>query len=118
VGKAADLQKWDNALLARKLLQGKWRTLYFTPGRLNDGSLAYAGDDNKTAFDRPVYCYGGLARTKLNGHVIFGASGGTYGFTTYTATIPDLDLSVTILTNLGRFDISQLTNAILGALAK
>ena len=61
VGDAADLQNWDDALLAGKVLRGDWRTLYFAPGTLSNGSPAYAGPENPIKV-RPAYCYGGFAR--------------------------------------------------------
>jgi len=48
-------------------------------------------------------------------HTIYGGNGGTFGFTTFTGTIPDQHLSVTTLTNLGEFDNRILTSAVLGA---
>lgn len=117
VGDAADLQNWDDALRAGKFLRGKWRTLYFTPGTLSDGSPAYAGPENLMKL-RPSCCYGGFGRMVIDGHTIYGANGGTFGFTTFTGIIPDRHLSVTTMANLGEFDNRSLTSPVLGALLK
>ena len=67
---------------------------------------------------RPSYCYGGFGRMVIDGHTIYGANGGTFGFTTFTGTIPDQHLSVTMLTNLGECDNRSLMSPVLGALLK
>ncbi|HVA33028.1 MAG TPA: serine hydrolase domain-containing protein [Candidatus Baltobacteraceae bacterium] len=117
VGDAADLQRWDDALLAGKLLHGKWRDTFYRPGTLADGTPAYAGGDNKMK-SRPTYCYGGLAKTQVQGVTVYGANGGTIGFLAFTATIPSKHMSVTILTNEGQIDNSKLTTPILDALVE
>jgi D-alanyl-D-alanine carboxypeptidase len=115
VGEAADLQTWDNALLAGKLLHGKWRDLFYTSGTLADGSPAFAGSDNKMK-TRPTYCYGGLAKVQFDAATVYGANGGTFGFLAFTATIPSKHLALTVLTNEGQIDNSKLTTPILEAL--
>ncbi len=115
VGDAADLQTWGNALLAGKLLHGKWRALYFSKGVLKDGSPAYVGAENPGKI-RAAYCYGGFGTWIADGHVIYGANGGTFGFSTYTATIPDLHITVTTLTNLGQTNNAALTVPVIDAL--
>lgn len=115
VGDAADLQTWDDALLAGKLLHGKWRELYFSRGKLANGEPAYAGPENPGKY-RPAYCYGGFAYAMNDGHLTFGANGGTAGFSSFTATIPDEHLAITTLTNLGQTNNAALTTPVLDAL--
>jgi D-alanyl-D-alanine carboxypeptidase len=115
VGDADDLQAWDDALMAGTLLQGKWREMYFSPGALKDGTPAYVGAENKMA-SRPAYCNGGLAKVVLGKHTVFGANGGTFGFSTFTATVPDMHLSVTMLSNLGSADNSKISTPLMEAL--
>lgn len=117
VGDAADLQSWDNALLAGKFLHGKWRDLYFSSGVLGDGSPTYAGPENK-AVGRPTYCYGGLAKFVINGHTVYGANGSTFGFLTFTATLPDKHISVTVLSNVKNWHNTTVTEPLLRALLK
>jgi D-alanyl-D-alanine carboxypeptidase len=117
VGDAADLQRWDNALLAGKILQGKWRDEFYRSGVMADGTPAYTGSDNKMK-NRATYCYGGLAHFSLDGVEMYGANGGTFGFLAFTGTIPSKQMSVTILTNEGGIDMSKLTTPILDALVK
>lgn len=117
VGDAADLQSWGNALLAGKLLHGKWRALYFSKGMLNDGSPAFTGPENPGKV-RAAYCYGGLGTWTDRGYTIYGANGGTSGFSTFTATVPALHLTVTTLTNLGQTTNASLTVPVMDALLK
>ena len=115
IGRADDLQKWDEALLSGKLLSGKWRTQYFARGVLADGAPAFVGAENPGKA-RAAYCYGGFATVTQDGHQLFLANGGTSGFATFTATIPDLRIAVTTLTNLGGSNNSDLTTPVLDAL--
>ena len=115
VGDAADLQAWGDALLAGKLLHGKWRARYFAKGILADGTPAYVGAENPGKV-RAAYCYGGFGTWTDRGHTIYGANGGTFGFSTFTATIPDLHIAVTTLTNLGQTNNAALTTPVLDAL--
>ena len=115
VGDAGDLQAWDEALLSGKLLHGKWRDLYFSRGQLANGQPAYAGAENPGKV-RPAYCYGGLATAADAGHTMFAANGGTAGFLTFTAIVPDMHLAVTTLTNLGQVNNADLTTPIMDAL--
>jgi D-alanyl-D-alanine carboxypeptidase len=117
VGEAVDLQIWGNALLAGKLLHGQWRDDFYTPGKLNDGTLTATGGDNKLK-NRAYYCYGGLAKISVDGTTVYGANGGTFGFLAFTAIIPSKHLTVTVLTNEGQIDNSKLTTPILDALVK
>jgi D-alanyl-D-alanine carboxypeptidase len=117
VGEAADLNIWDDALLAGKVLQGKWRDMFYESGTLSDGTPAYAGSDNKMK-NRATYCYGGVAHITVDGQTLYGANGGTTGFLAFTATIPSKNLSITVLTNEGQIDNSKLTTPILDALVK
>ncbi|HTX58701.1 MAG TPA: serine hydrolase domain-containing protein [Verrucomicrobiae bacterium] len=116
VGDAADLQKWDNALLAHRVLKGEAEKLFYSAGTLDDGKLAYTGPENPA--HRPgIYCYGGLADFLLDATTVYGANGGTSGFLAFTGTVPSKHLSVTILTNHGAdLDNSKLTLPILSAL--
>jgi D-alanyl-D-alanine carboxypeptidase len=109
VGDATELQRWDDALLAGKFLRGAWRQSYFSAGKLGNGSPAVVGAENKTKQNVPYYCYGGLAKVVIQGHPVFFANGGTFGFSTFTATIPDRHVSVTMLTNLGRARNDEVT---------
>ncbi|HZZ00794.1 MAG TPA: serine hydrolase domain-containing protein [Candidatus Baltobacteraceae bacterium] len=115
VGDAADLQTWDDALLAGKLLSGKWRERYLSRGTLANGEPAFAGPENPGKY-RPAYCYGGFAYAMTDGHRTFGANGGTSGFASFTATIPDQRLAITTLTNLGGTNNALLTTPVLDAL--
>ena len=116
VGDAADLQKWDNALLNRRVLTGNAEKLFYTPGALDSGKPAYTGPENP-ARKPGEYCYGGLGRFTISGFETFGANGGTPGFLAFTATIPAKQMAITILTNHGAdLDNSKLTNPIVAAL--
>lgn len=115
VGDAGDLQAWDEALLSGKLLHGKWRDLYFSRGKLANGQPTYAGAENPGKV-RPAYCYGGFATAADAGHTMFAANGGTAGFLTFTAIVPDMHLAVTTLTNLGQVNNADLTTPIMDAL--
>jgi hypothetical protein len=102
VGDAADLQRWDNALLSGRLLQGRLREVFF------DGSPTGVGLENSSHYGTAYYCYGGLAKFNIQGHVVVGANGGTLGFSTYTGMIPDNKVSVTMLNNLGDADNAKI----------
>ena len=115
VGNAADLQAWDDALLEGKLLHGKWRAIYQSRGRLANGEPAYADPETPGQY-RAAYCYGGIAYLMRHGHLILGANGGTAGFSSFTATIPDQHLAITTLTNLGQTNNAALTQPVLDAL--
>jgi CubicO group peptidase (beta-lactamase class C family) len=115
VGEAADLNIWGNALLAGKILHGKWRDTFYEAGTLSDGTPAYTGGDNKMK-NRALYCYGGIARFTIDGVTAYGANGGTFGFLAFTATIPAKRISVTVLTNEGQIDNSKLSTPIMDAL--
>ena len=117
VGQVADLNIWGNALLAGKVLHGKWRDTFYESGTLSDGTPAYTGGDNKMK-DLSTYCYGGIGHFTLDGVTVYGANGGTFGFNAFTATIPSKRISVTVLTNEGQIDNSKLTVPILDALVK
>jgi D-alanyl-D-alanine carboxypeptidase len=117
VGEAVDLNIWGNALLAGKILHGKWRDAFYEGGTLSDGTPAYTGGDNKMK-NRAIYCYGGIARFTVDGVTAYGANGGTFGFLAFTATIPSKHISVTVLTNEGQIDNSKLSTPILDALVK
>lgn len=118
VGDAADLQKWDDALLAGRVLSGKAEKLFYTPGRLSDGKAATTGPENP-ARKPGTYLYGGLGRFEIDGVPIYGANGGTPGFLAFTATIPSRHYAVTILTNHGSdLDNAKLTVPIVEALLK
>jgi D-alanyl-D-alanine carboxypeptidase len=116
VGDAADLQKWDDALLDNRLLTGSAEKLFYTAGKLNNGNPAFTGPENPA--HRPAeYCYGGVAHFSTNGFDAYGANGGTPGFLAFTITIPAKRMAVTILTNHGAdLDNSKLTSPVLAAL--
>lgn len=116
VGDAADLQKWDDALLAHRVFTGAAEKLFYTAGRLGNGKPAYTGPENPA--HRPAeYCYGGLAQFSGTGYQAYGANGGTPGFLAFTATIPAKHIALTILTNHGAdLDNSKLTTPVLEAL--
>src|SRR5581483_4718356 len=118
VGDTADLQKWDNALLAGTALAGKAKTLFHTEGRLNNGKPTYTGPENP-AHKPGVYLYGGLGLFYVGDVEVFGANGGTGGFLTFTCTIPSKHMALTILTNHGAdLDNSLLTLPIMRALVQ
>lgn len=116
VGDTADLQKWDNALLAGRILKGKAKTLFYSPGHLNNGKPTYTGPENPAS--KPgVYLYGGLGEFAVDGVSVYGANGGTSGFLSFTCAIPSKHMAVTILTNHGAdLDNSQLTMPVIRAL--
>ncbi|HEY1976983.1 MAG TPA: serine hydrolase domain-containing protein [Candidatus Baltobacteraceae bacterium] len=116
VGDAADLQKWDDALLGHRVFTGAAEKLFYTAGRLGNGKPAYTGPENPAR--RPAeYCYGGVAKFTGAGYEAYGANGGTPGFLAFTATIPAQHIALTILTNHGAdLDNSKLTNPVLAAL--
>lgn len=116
VGDAADLQKWDNALLMHRVFAPQVEPLFYEAGMLNNGKPTYTGPENP-AHEPGVYLQGGLGRFKLDGVTIYGANGGTPGFQSFTATIPAKHLSITTLTNHGTdIDNSKLTMPILHTL--
>lgn len=118
VGDAADLQKWDNALLAGRVLGGKTEKLFYTPGTLSNGKPTTTGPENP-AHKPGLYLYGGLGRFEIDGVTVYGANGGTPGFLAFTATIPSRHYAVTILTNHGSdLDNSKLTVPIVQALLR
>jgi hypothetical protein len=49
---------------------------------------------------------------------MFLANGGTAGFLTFTAIVPDMHLAVTTLTNLGQVNNADLTTPIVDALLR
>ena len=116
VGDAADLQKWDDALLEHRVLTGNAEKLFYTAGKLNSGKSAFTGPENPAK--RPgEYCYGGLAHLVTDGYDAYGANGGTPGFLAFTVTIPGKQMAVTVLTNHGAdLDNSKTTGPILAAL--
>lgn len=118
VGDVADLQKWDNALLAGRVLSGKAEKLFYTPGTLSDGKATTTGRENP-AHKPGIYLFGGLGRFEIGGVTVYGANGGTPGFLSFTATIPSRHYAVTILTNHGSdLDNSRLTIPIVQALLR
>ena len=118
VGDTADLQKWDDALLAGTALTGKAKSLFHTEGRLNNGKPTYTGPENP-AHKPGVYLYGGLGLFYVGDVPVYGANGGTGGFLSFTCTIPSKHLALTILTNHGAdLDNSLLTLPVLRALVQ
>lgn len=118
VGDTADLQKWDDALLNGRILKGKAKTLFYSPGHLINGKPTYTGPENP-AHKPGIYLYGGLGQFAVDGVDVYGANGGTPGFLTFTCTIPSKHMSLTILTNHGAdLDNSLLTVPILRALIR
>lgn len=118
VGDTADLQKWDNALLAGTVIKGKTKELFYSEGHLNNGKPTYTGPENP-AHKPGSYLYGGLGKFYLGDTVLYGANGGTFGFLSFTCTIPSKHMSVTILTNHGSdLDNSLLTMPVVRALIK
>ena len=117
IGEAADLMRWDEALLAGKLLQPKWQKLYYSPGRLNNGRFAVAGVENPTSGASVYYLLGGTGVQHRGGKIVYGANGGTFGFTTFTGTFPATGITLTTLTNMGGdVDNGKLTVPIIDAL--
>ena len=116
VGDAADLQKWDDALLAGSALSPGAAKLFYTAGILANGKPAYTGPENPAA--KPgTYLLGGLGKFELDGMTIYGANGGTTGFLAFTATIPSKHIAITTLTNHGNdIDNSKLTIPVVRAL--
>jgi CubicO group peptidase (beta-lactamase class C family) len=119
VGDAADLEKWDDALLEHRVLHGDAEKMFYTQGHLTNGEATYAGPENPTTHARAVYCYGGLAFISVLGVTTYGANGGTPGFLSFTVTIPSKHISVTTLSNHGSdIDNSKLTTPIVEAVLK
>jgi D-alanyl-D-alanine carboxypeptidase len=81
-----DLVKWDAALYTDRLLKPSSLERMWTPARLNDGS-------------RTDYGFGWELSAR-RGHKIVGHSGITG---TYILRVPDVALTVVVLTNLGRW---------------
>jgi CubicO group peptidase (beta-lactamase class C family) len=118
VGDAADLQKWDDALLSGSILAGATGQQFRAPGHLANGKPTYTGPENP-AHKPGIYLQGGLGLFEVDGVPVYGANGGTSGFLAFTATIPSKHLSVTILTNHGAdLDNSKTTMPVLRALLK
>ena len=118
VGDVDDLQRWDDALLSGLLLHGKWRQLYLAPGALANGTPAFASAENPTSGIRAVFCNGGMAKVTISGHVAYLANGGTMGFSTFTGTIPDRHVSVTMLSNVRASGNDAITIPLMKLLAK
>ncbi|HEX5275642.1 MAG TPA: serine hydrolase domain-containing protein [Candidatus Rubrimentiphilum sp.] len=108
VGDAADLQKWDNALLAGRVFKGAATKLFHEQGMLTNGKPTYTGPENPA--NKPgVYLLGGLGYFFVDNVGIYGANGGTSGFLSFTATMPSKHISITTLTNHG----ADLNNSLL-----
>jgi CubicO group peptidase (beta-lactamase class C family) len=118
IGTASDLLAWDQALLRGTLLSPKWQKEYFAIGHLANGTPAGVGVENPTGGSAAHYVYGGVALMRQGGVTIYGANGGTFGFLSFNAIVPERDLAVVTLTNLGAIDNSKLTKPILDALLK
>ena len=116
VGDAADLQKWDDALLAGRALSPGAAKLFYAAGFLANGKPTYTGAENPAS--KPgTYLLGGLGEFEVDGVTIYGANGGTPGFLAFTATIPSRHIALTTLTNHGSdIDNSKLTLPIARAL--
>lgn len=80
---AADLLKFANAVLSNRLLNKENTALYIT---------------GKVKYDRGSYAYG-MSTDTLNGHPVFGHTGGHYGIANELMIFPDLGYTVVILTN-------------------
>ena len=81
-----DLVKWDAGLNSHAILSRKQMNEMLTPVKLSNGK---------------TYPYGlGWSLRKTNGHESYGHSGGREsGYQTYMVNIPDLQLTVILLTN-------------------
>ena len=89
-----DLLAWNRALHGGKVVSAASYQLMTTP------SGAAATAQLKYGF--------GLARDTMAGHAIISHGGGINGFITANAWVPDLSLSVTVLTNSGSARADQL----------
>lgn len=80
---AADLLRFANAVLSNRLLNKENTALYIK---------------GKIRYDKGSYAYGMSADT-LNGHMVFGHTGGHFGIANELIICPDLGYTVIILTN-------------------
>lgn len=80
---AADLLRFANAVQSNRLL-GKENTALYLKG--------------KVKYDKGSYAYG-MSTDTLNGHLIFGHTGGHFGIANELMVCPDLGYTVVILTN-------------------
>lgn len=82
-----DLLRWNEGLMAGKLLQPEWLKLAFTPFALSDGrSTRYA-------------C--GWSIGEYDGHPTIEHGGGIHGFSSYVLSLPRDRVYVAVLTNTG-----------------
>lgn len=80
---AADLLRFANAVLANQLLNKENTSLYI---------------HGKVRYDRGSYAYG-ISTDTINGHPVFGHTGGHFGIANELMIYPDLGYTVVILTN-------------------
>jgi D-alanyl-D-alanine carboxypeptidase len=95
-----DLARWDAALYGERPLKPASLQQMWTPGKLNDGS-------------QTAYGFGWQLSSR-RGHKIVGHSGITG---TYILRVPDMRLTVIVLTNLGRWTSSGSHGADAGRIA-
>jgi CubicO group peptidase (beta-lactamase class C family) len=94
VSTAADLAKWDAALLGKTFLKESSRHLWWTAAMLNNGKNV----DNKRYGEPGSYGFGWFIST-VNGHRNIGHSGITSGFSAANELFPDDHLTIIILSN-------------------
>lgn len=90
-----DMAKWDAAQGSPALLSSAgWREIW-NPAKLNSGR---------------TYGYGlGWVVNRLHGVRAYGHGGNTFGFSSFFTKLPEYNLSVIVLANLGGVDLSELS---------
>jgi CubicO group peptidase (beta-lactamase class C family) len=95
---AADLLKWEDALLDGKLLSPKSVALMMTQTRLKDGSLAdKLSDGRKLPF---LYGLGAIASEPVAGRAAMGNGGFIPGFQTWVRRLPKEGITMVVLVNM------------------
>lgn len=96
-----DLYKWDRSLKEHKLLTEK------TLDKMFSKHVAMSDGD-----DSEYYGYGWMIYDSPAGHEIF-HGGNVLGFTSNIERIPDKDLTIIILSNIGYYHVNSINNALI-----
>jgi CubicO group peptidase (beta-lactamase class C family) len=95
----ADLLRWQQALLSRRIIAPESVQAMMTPARLKNGEEA---SPTSRLRDSPASKYGlGLSVGSENGHAVIGHTGGNPGFSGELNVYPDDRIAFVVLTNTG-----------------
>jgi CubicO group peptidase (beta-lactamase class C family) len=94
VSTVSDLAKWDAALAGNQLLKESAKQLWWTPAKLNNGSVVSTGRQAGAG----SYGFAWFLNT-VQGHKNIGHSGITSGFSAANELFPDDHLTIIILAN-------------------